>query len=157
MSIEDLWRQLRTDARSTYQLYSREIGFARPAGAPRNKHFIQVAEQFFWAILEKLTPARRVLLLIALVRLFVPEAQMMGQPGRQWEFRFDAHLAGGLLMLGLLVLELTDRVIMKRDLQIAKEIQAWLLPSRPPLVVSATQMVVYVLKGHDFSRAANTA
>ena len=34
----------------------------------------------------------------------------------------------------LLVLEVADRVVMKRDLQIAKEIQAWLLPPSPPQV-----------------------
>ena len=37
-------------------------------------------------------------------------------------------------MLTLLILEVADRVVMKRDLQIAKEIQAWLLPAEPPNV-----------------------
>jgi len=37
-------------------------------------------------------------------------------------------------MLVVVVLEVGDRVVMKRDLQIAKEIQAWLLPANPPLV-----------------------
>jgi sigma-B regulation protein RsbU (phosphoserine phosphatase) len=134
MKLEALWKQLRTDARTTYRLYSREIDAVRPAGAPRRKHFIQVARQFFWAIMDKLTPARRILLLLALVMLFLPQAEMTGNPSQHWEFRFEAHLTGGLLMFGLLLLELTDRVVMKRDLQIAKEIQAWLLPSRPPQV-----------------------
>ncbi len=134
MKLNDMWDQLRSDARTTYRLYSREIDAVRPAGAPRRKHFIYVAKQFFWAILEKLTPARRVLLLAALVLLLMPESAMAGHTGQQWEFRFDAHLAGGLLMFGVLLLELTDRVVMKRDLQIAKEIQAWLLPARPPQV-----------------------
>ena len=37
-------------------------------------------------------------------------------------------------MFVLLILEVADRVVMKRDLQIAKEIQAWLLPANPPQV-----------------------
>jgi sigma-B regulation protein RsbU (phosphoserine phosphatase) len=41
---------------------------------------------------------------------------------------------GELLLLTVLVLEVTDRVVMKRDLQIAKEIQSWLLPPVPPAV-----------------------
>src|SRR5208283_1794037 len=41
---------------------------------------------------------------------------------------------GGMLLLLLVVLEVADRVVMKRDLQIAKEIQAWLLPPNPPPV-----------------------
>jgi len=38
---------------------------------------------------------------------------------------------GGLLLLVLLLLELADRVVMKRDLEIAKDIQTWLLPGAP--------------------------
>jgi phosphoserine phosphatase RsbU/P len=34
----------------------------------------------------------------------------------------------------VLVLEVGDRVVMKRDLQIAKEIQNWLLPNQPPTI-----------------------
>jgi len=37
-------------------------------------------------------------------------------------------------MFVLLVLEVADRVVMKRDLQIAREIQMWLLPVNPPPV-----------------------
>jgi sigma-B regulation protein RsbU (phosphoserine phosphatase) len=37
-------------------------------------------------------------------------------------------------MFALLILEVGDRVVMKRDLQIAKEIQTWLLPAAPPPV-----------------------
>ena len=48
--------------------------------------------------------------------------------------RFDAHFWGAVLLLVVLVLEVSDRVVMKRDLQIAKEIQTWLLPSTPPTV-----------------------
>jgi sigma-B regulation protein RsbU (phosphoserine phosphatase) len=37
-------------------------------------------------------------------------------------------------MFALLMMEVGDRVVMKRDLQIAKEIQTWLLPARAPEV-----------------------
>jgi sigma-B regulation protein RsbU (phosphoserine phosphatase) len=36
-----------------------------------------------------------------------------------------------LLLLLVLLLELADRVVMKRDLEIAKDIQAWMLPGAP--------------------------
>ena len=39
-----------------------------------------------------------------------------------------------LVLLLLVILEVADRVVMKRDLQIAKEIQEWLLPANPPAV-----------------------
>jgi sigma-B regulation protein RsbU (phosphoserine phosphatase) len=49
-------------------------------------------------------------------------------------FGLDFHFYGGILMFALLILEVGDRVVMKRDLQIAKEIQEWLLPASPPIV-----------------------
>jgi len=118
VDLNQLWKQFQSDARSSYRLYAQEVDSPRTPGIGKVKHFFKVAGQFFWAIIEKLTPARRVLLLIALVFLF-------------W---FGSAFWGGLLMLVVVVLEVGDRVVMKRDLQIAKEIQAWLLPANPPQV-----------------------
>jgi phosphoserine phosphatase RsbU/P len=47
---------------------------------------------------------------------------------------FDLHLWSALLLFLLLMLEIADRVVMKRDLQIAREIQTWLLPGAPPQI-----------------------
>ena len=98
------------------------------------RHFWGVAKQFFWAILEKLSPARRVLLLVALVLMvFNPEFSWTTN-GSPHIIGLDLRLVGGLLMFLLLILEVADRVVMKRDLQIAREIQMWLLPATPPQV-----------------------
>jgi sigma-B regulation protein RsbU (phosphoserine phosphatase) len=136
MAISDLWSQFRRDAQSSYHLYSKEVDRTRPEGVPQHTHFLQVASQYFWAIIEKLTPARRVLLLAALVLIFLPggEWTFQTQTHTVKVFALDFHFYGGLLMFILLILEVGDRVVMKRDLQIAKEIQAWLLPSEPPKV-----------------------
>jgi len=136
MELSQLWSQFRTDATSSYRLYSKEVDATRVAGMPHGKHFLSVASQYFWAIIEKLSPARRVLLLIALVLIIIPgwEWTWETQSGTAKVFALDTHFYGGLLMFVLLVLEVGDRVVMKRDLQIAKEIQTWLLPAQPPQV-----------------------
>src|SRR5580765_6928111 len=67
MRMDQMWRQFLTDARSSYRLYSKEVDATREAGVPKGRHFFRVVSQFFWAILEKLSPARRVLLLVAIV------------------------------------------------------------------------------------------
>ena len=136
MKLNELWTQFRAEARSSYQLYSKEVDSTWTPGVGRGKHFFNVAGQFFWAIILKLTPARRVLLLIALVLVFFPsgEASWQTSSGEVKILAFDNHFWGGLLLLTLLVLEVADRVVMKRDLQIAKEIQTWLLPANPPQV-----------------------
>ena len=87
----------------------------------------------FWAILEKLTPARRVLLLLGLILLFFPAGGFTYTNGenRVEIHELDLHVWGGLLLFVVLLLELADRVVMKRDLEIAKDIQAWMLPGAP--------------------------
>jgi len=136
MQLSELWSQFRTDAQTGYRLYSKEVDATRVAGVDHWRHFFSVASQFFWAILEKLTPARRVLLLIALVLVFVPggEWTWTTESGTVKVFALDFHFYGGLLLFVLLILEVGDRIVMKRDLQIAKEIQTWLLPAIPPAV-----------------------
>ena len=136
MEISQLWSQFRRDAESGYRLYSKEVDSTRVEGVSHGTHFFRVATQYFWAIVEKLTPARRVLLLVALVLIIVPGGEWtFTTPAHEVKvFALDFHFYGGLLMFALLILEVGDRVVMKRDLQIAKEIQAWLLPAEPPNV-----------------------
>jgi len=135
MHVNELWKSFLTDARSSYRLYSKDVDAERSVGVSKGKHFIGLVGQFFWAILEKLTPARRVLLLVAIVLILFPggEATWHGEAGNV-SYSLNTHFYGGLLMFLLLILEVGDRVVMKRDLQIAKEIQTWLLPAAPPSI-----------------------
>src|SRR5437660_2962479 len=132
LELNQLWNQFRTDARASYRLYSREIDSTPKEGVKKGRHWWEVSKQFFWAILEKLSPARRVLLLLALLMiLFNPELSWSTKEGTH-VIGFDLRLWGGLLMFFLLILEIADRVVMKRDLESAREIQMWLLPANPP-------------------------
>ena len=134
LELNQLWNQFRSEARASYRLYSRELTIERAPGVRPRQHWWAVAKQLFWAILEKLSPARRVVLLVALVLLlFNPQVTWLDKEGTH-AISFDLRLWGGLLILTLLVLEIADRVVMKRDLQIARDIQRWLLPSSPPQV-----------------------
>jgi phosphoserine phosphatase RsbU/P len=133
LEINQLWTQFQADARTSYHLYSREVDFARPHDVAKGRHFFNVVRQFFWAVVEQISPARRVLLLVALVLVVLsPEASWHDREGSFHVIGFDFRLVGALVLLLLLFLEVADRVVMKRDLQIAREIQSWLLPSSPP-------------------------
>ena len=131
MQLSQLWEQFRADARSSYRLYSNDVDQERRAGESQGRHALHMAGKFFWAVMEKLTPARRLLLLIGLVLLFSGIQGVWQSANGLW---IRNSFWGGLLLLALLLMEVGDRVVMKRDLQIAKEIQAWLLPSSPPAV-----------------------
>ena len=134
LELNQLWNQFHLDARSSYRLYSREVDSTPKAGQKPAHRSWEIAKQFFWSILEKLSPARRVLLLLALLMLlFNPEISWSTKAGPR-VIGFDLRLWGGLLIFLLLILEVADRVVMKRDLQIARQIQTWLLPVNPPAV-----------------------
>ncbi|MGO8986491.1 MAG: PP2C family protein-serine/threonine phosphatase [Terriglobales bacterium] len=132
LAVHQLWSQFEKDARSSYRLYS--AGLENLQTEPsRLRRAWRIAKAVFWAILEKLTPARRVLVLLGLILLFMPAGGYSYTNGKDtFEIHeFDLHVWGGLLLLLVLLLELADRVVMKRDLEIAKDIQAWLLPGAP--------------------------
>src|SRR5208283_3836512 len=102
MKLNELWKQFQADARSSYRLYSHEVDVTRTPGIGKAKHFFNVAGQFFWAIIEKLTPALRVLLLIALVFLFSNvESSWQGSNGEVRAIWFGGSFWGGLLVLAV--------------------------------------------------------
>lgn len=125
--IDDLWSQFAADARSSYGFYGRDVDWEEIRKLPYWRQPLHLAKEFFWALLLKMSPARRVLLLVALVMLLISG------------FRSDVNfeIIAAILFLLLLSLELADKVTMKRDLEIAREIQTWLVPSQPPEVAGA--------------------
>ncbi len=136
LEVSQLWSQFETEARTSYRLYSRDVEAKTPDGLTHGGRNLHIVKEFFWAVFEKLSPARRVLLLLALILLVVPHSaiEYTGRGGNVEAIEFDLHFWAALLLLLLLILEIADRVVMKRDLQIAREIQTWLLPGAPPKI-----------------------
>jgi phosphoserine phosphatase RsbU/P len=132
--IDDLWSQFVADARSSYGFYGKDVDWVEVHKLPAWKRPFRVAYQLFWAMMMKLTPARRVLLLIAIVLLAFSGIRIQSD---QFNSEVDFKFISAVLFLLLLSLELADKVIMKRDLEIAREIQSWLVPSAPPVVPNA--------------------
>ncbi len=133
--IDDLWSQFAADARASYGFYGRDVDWDEIQRLPRWRRPLHVAKEFFWALLLKLSPARRVLLLLAIALLFVSGIKF--RYGNVFALDVNFEIVAALLFLLLLALELADKVIMKRDLEIAREIQTWLVPSQPPEVAGA--------------------
>jgi sigma-B regulation protein RsbU (phosphoserine phosphatase) len=72
------------------------------------------------------------LLLIALILLVLPDIRF-AYNGEVIDTS-DSKFFAGVALLILRTLELADRVTMKRDLEIARGIQSWLMPSTAPTV-----------------------
>jgi phosphoserine phosphatase RsbU/P len=143
--ISELWTQFQSEARTSYGLYSREVDWDKVDKSKRWQRPFRAGGALFWAMLMKLTPARRLLLLLAVVAValdLIPNSER----SKEVAIRFPGLAVFALFLL--LALELADRVTMKRDLEIAREIQRWLVPEKPPDV-----------PGYDIafmSRPANT-
>jgi len=133
--LDDLWTQFAADARASYGFYGKEVDWEEIQKLPKWHRPFHVAKDIFWALLMKMTPARRVILLIAFVLLVL--SGMKFQFGNDVSFDLNFVIISAGLFLLLLSLELADKVTMKRDLEIAREIQTWLVPSQPPEVSGA--------------------
>jgi sigma-B regulation protein RsbU (phosphoserine phosphatase) len=134
--LDELWSQFSADAQASYGFYGKDLDWEQLKTVPAWRRPFRVAKHFFWALVMKMTPARRVLLFIALAMLILSSPKL--NIGRSFTFDINLDAMAALIFLLLLSLELADKVTMKRDLEIAREIQSWLTPSQPPPVTGAS-------------------
>src|SRR5580698_7309245 len=107
LAISQLWSQFETEARASYRLYSKDVAAKTPENLTQRGLHLHVIKEFFWAVFEKLSPARRVLLLAALIMLVFPSSgfSYRGSDHEIHMVELDFHFWGGLLMFLLLMLE----------------------------------------------------
>jgi sigma-B regulation protein RsbU (phosphoserine phosphatase) len=133
--IDELWSQFSADARASYGFYMKEADSEEMVNRRGRPRFGRILKALFWSLAMKLTPTRRVIMIIACVLFFVPNVNFQAHNNVTFDFNFG--VVSAFLFLLLLSLELADKVTMKRDLEIAREIQTWLVPSQPPEVAGA--------------------
>jgi sigma-B regulation protein RsbU (phosphoserine phosphatase) len=133
--LDELWSQFTADARESYGFYMKEADSEEMVNRRGRPRFGRILKTLFWSLAMKLTPTRRVIMVIACVLFFVPNVNF--QAHNKVTFDFNFGVVSAFLFLLLLALELADKVTMKRDLEIAREIQTWLVPSKAPEVVGA--------------------
>jgi len=142
LKAEDLQRLFTRDAREAYEFFARHIDPKEFEGLPWHRRAVVRLRLFFTAFTMKLSPARRVVYaasmifaaagFITLMRLRVAEAEIgrvsVVFPGLALPNGLTALLiAFGLVNL-LVLLEVADRLSLKNDLEIAREIQKAMLP-----------------------------
>ena len=125
MTLEALWADFKADTRAGYDFYAKDVDWQALGQHRGHQRRLYTARALAWALLRKLSPARRVFLLLTVVYAV---ASVLGGNGN------GSILIVAAALLLLLALELADRVTMKRDLEIAREIQRWLVPAAPPAV-----------------------
>jgi len=154
LTSRDIERLFTRDTPEAYRFFSRQIDIESLRKLPWHRRTIMHARVFFLAFTLKLTPARRAIYGVALVTtvlgllelfrgvklLLVPHPVFAN--GTVW-------LLLGFLLLNLLVmLEVADRLSLKNDLEIAREIQQSMLPR--------TAFQTAGLEAFGMTRPANT-
>lgn len=82
------------------------------------------------ALLLKLTPTRRLILVVALGCLWLSNVQL--KIGANATIDFDLDTVGQLLLVGILLLELRDKLLARDELQAGRAVQMALMPERAP-------------------------
>jgi serine phosphatase RsbU (regulator of sigma subunit) len=148
LTKEEFGRLFTRETPEAYRFFARGINTAEIDGLPRHRRAMKYVQAFFMAFTMRLSPARRAIYGLALVcsviglfnlfqgvgflripiplsfyyiRVFVPS--LVFQDGTVW------LLMGFLLMNLLVLLEVADRLSLKRDLEVAREIQQAMLPN----------------------------
>jgi sigma-B regulation protein RsbU (phosphoserine phosphatase) len=131
IELDVLGRQFLSEAKSSYRLYAQDVDWDEVGNARGPRRIFRAILALFQAMLMKLSPARRVLLLVAIALLLLQQDARSGEKQGA-----NLHMGGiGVAILFiLLAVELADRVTMKRDLEIAREIQQWLMPDSAPTI-----------------------
>jgi phosphoserine phosphatase RsbU/P len=143
LSRGDFQRLFTHDARDAYQFYARGIDRRELDALPWHRRIPALIRRLFVAFTLKLSPARRIVYIVALalavlglLELFeglrtvrVPAGALtvpMLLPA--WRDGTTMLLAAFVLVNLLVLLELADRLSLKNDLEIARDIQAAMLP-----------------------------
>ena len=144
---EDLGKLFTYETPEAYRFFARGINTAELEGLPWHRRALKYVQGFFLAFTMRLSPARRVIYGLSLAACVVGIVQLfnglgimtlrmpfplhfvrIGIPGPVFAEGTVWLLVGFLLMNLLVLLEVADRLSLKRDLEVAREIQQAMLP-----------------------------
>lgn len=146
LTADDLQRLFTRDTRDAYLFFTRHLDPESLNHLPWHRRVAAHTRAVFMAFTMKLSPARRIVYAaslvfaaIGLINLFrgigvvrlatLPFGVHVGTPGPLFENGTFALLTAFLLMNLLVLLEVADRLSLKNDLEIAREIQQAMLPA----------------------------
>jgi serine phosphatase RsbU (regulator of sigma subunit) len=127
------FREFHDETRETYRFFVSELDVTELRTHPWYKRYPLVAWRVFRAMAYRLSPARRILFAIGVPLLAVGwlREALLGA----WGLGVSSTwvLTGSTLLFVLLLMELRDKLALKGDLEVARQIQFGLLPFEPYL------------------------
>jgi hypothetical protein len=130
LKFEDIKKTLRRDFRETKEFYLEEDRMRQLGNMGRFKRLLFTVIWLFKSLYLKLTPVRRILLIVSLVLVFINVSTTIGRTN----IRMDSNLkiVGGVILLFILMLELKDKLLAKDELIAGRSVQEALLPDSSP-------------------------
>lgn len=134
LTTAELERLFTRDAPDAYRFFTRQIDVESLKHLPWHRRAPRYARLFFLAFTLKLTPARRVIYGVALLATLIGVSELLRgitllliphpvfAAGTSW------LLVAFVLMNLLVMLEVADRLSLKNDLEVARQIQQAMLP-----------------------------
>lgn len=141
-TLKDDWRYVREESRPGWrrqleqtvaelrEFYLTAAERQRLAQTKRPGTWFLLGWWLLRALLLKLTPTRRLVLVVALGCLWLSSVRL--KVGRDATVDFDLDTVGQLLLIGVLLLELRDKLLARDELQAGRAVQMALMPERAP-------------------------
>jgi phosphoserine phosphatase RsbU/P len=138
---QDLRKLIQHDTRDTFRYFTREIDFASLRSLPWYKRYLTAFWRIFQALAYRLSPARRIAFAIAILAFLMGLFEFLSMQVQDQKGKVVVIGPGGssgtwwlisiVLLLVLLCMELRDKLDLKGDLEIARQIQLGLVPTKP--------------------------
>lgn len=147
LTREDVQRLFTRDTPEAYRFFARSMDEEALGRLPWHRRTFVRARLFFWAFTLRLSPVRRLLFGLALLCAAIGLFQLfrgfdivglpiflgvvivrVGLPAPQWAPGTLTLFTGFALLNLLILLEVADRLTLKNDLEIARDIQRAMLP-----------------------------
>jgi phosphoserine phosphatase RsbU/P len=138
-----------TEWPSTRKMLIAEHAGAIESDPKRIRRFVRTRSAILFGIAKRLAPLRRVIFLIAFIWFFACLGTIFTHTHRQLDWWLFVEVASAFIVMTLLLgMELIDKIKFRDELELARDLQAHLLPATPP------QTEEYAIAA--FNRIANT-
>lgn len=133
VTSKDMQDLLGRDARESVRFFVREVDFEALRGKPWHARYPRTAWRIFLAMAHRLSPPRRALFALGALLLTVGWLRYLAATVLDVNIGVSSVLVliGGSFLFLILLLELRDKLALKGDLEVARQIQFGLLPFEP--------------------------
>lgn len=132
INLDEIKQTVRRDFRDAKEFFLEEERLVQLDGMGRFRRWFFTVIWLFKSLYLKLTPVRRILLVISLFLILINVSGTFGKSN----IHVDSNLkvAGGIILLFVLMLELKDKLLARDELVAGRSVQEALLPESRPII-----------------------